>query len=440
MSTYPSNIINFIETVYNPEKDPENGPYIESTGLYGISKDYFVYYNAYEIGEFLVNNDRRCEFVLKYFHLDGNSDNQTIINNLQEYGQDLFTWWSVKKDVVNSLRSYDQCHKVYWLNSTKLNLTMLGNNRFYETYFNQLIIRATNGRFHTVGDFIMYYNTNVPDEDYEMIDQLFNFFLTKESTYYSIEEIEQILYRMLYNYSSASVQRSLKMGVWGQVDGLLKIYVYEPDVSENVEKNKKRFYDSSMIVNYLNHVLECYKNTLYYKDDPIKAIQQMKNEGVTYPWYNKEPFNYQNNTKCSISHCVSDTTPLYDGHFGYCVIPCNYESHISTAFQNSLFCAEDLDDLWQNKIVNTIRVSEYLIPFRIIDRHIFGEMLVDYVFDLIEYIKDTKDIDFDVSYNMMMINGSENLDHAVFYTDNKSYNNVKVEYHPHDDSIDDYPL
>lgn len=205
MSTYPSNIINFIETVYNPEKDPENGPYIESTGLYGISKDYFVYYNAYEIGEFLVNNDRRCEFVLKYFHLDGNSDNQTIINNLQEYGQDLFTWWSVKKDVVNSLRSYDQCHKVYWLNSTKLNLTMLGNNRFYETYFNQLIIRATNGRFHTVGDFIMYYNTNVPDEDYEMIDQLFNFFLTKESTYYSIEEIEQILYRMLYNYSSASV-------------------------------------------------------------------------------------------------------------------------------------------------------------------------------------------------------------------------------------------
>lgn len=204
------------------------------------------------------------------------------------------------------------------------------------------------------------------------------------------------------------------MGIWGEVEGKLIVRVYRP----SNETKGKTIYDSFMIKNYFTHVLDAYKTAMYYGDNPTKIVHQMQSSVTSFPHYSVHSYNYKENAKCDVSHCVRDVTPVWDGMFEYAILTnrIDYE-HIAT--HDDAWVAEDLDDLYKNQTTYTF-ISTYEIPIHIIDRQLFGETIIEHVKDLIKFLESTEDLRLKVNYDLVMFNGTESIK-PVLYTNTDSY-------------------
>lgn len=141
----------------DPKFDPVNGPYYVIDGLFDISSEYTVVCNLAEITEFLFGSNNE-QFNTRYFHLDNVNETDQIIRNLVYYGYDLFTWWTVKKSILNS-DSVLECNKTKWLNTHKVDDCLtLHYSRYYERLFDDIVIRRTNGEIRTASKLIERYN------------------------------------------------------------------------------------------------------------------------------------------------------------------------------------------------------------------------------------------------------------------------------------------
>lgn len=204
------------------------------------------------------------------------------------------------------------------------------------------------------------------------------------------------------------------MGIWGEVEGKLIVRVYRP----SNETKGKTIYDSFMIKNYFTHVLDAYKTAMYYGDNPTKIVHQMQSSVTSFPHYSVHSYNYKENAKCNVSHCVRDVTPVWDGMFEYAIMT-NRIDHEYIATHDDLWVAEDLNDLYKNQTTYTF-ISTYEIPIHIIDRHLFGEAIVEHVKDLIKFLESTEDLRLKVDYDLVMFNGTNGYK-PILYTNTDSY-------------------
>ena len=214
--SYPLVTAVFIDNYYlnqvnlNPKFETVKGSYYTIDGLFGISPEYSIVCNLAEIAEFLYSSNNE-DFNAQYFHLDNADSFDQIIRNLVYYGYDLFTWWTVKKTILNS-DSVLECNKTKWLNTHKVNdCLILKYSQYYERLFDNIVIHQTNGEIRTASELIEKYNIEfqvLAEDNYKL--KLLNYYLSSHDDT-AITELDciQTLDEIIYHYNWCTWDRKL---------------------------------------------------------------------------------------------------------------------------------------------------------------------------------------------------------------------------------------